>query len=152
VRAALRGEAGWHVDEVGSGDVVARRGADPVVAAQGQTAGAVVVNVLIPFSQARQGRDASAPLERLSPVSGPAGHIRTAYSPRQLLLAFSVGPAVPGSMSRCGWASGSRKGRSRTDPAALAEGTAEEVARGNLDVSVPRQATTRSAPVGSFTR
>src|SRR5207247_5289762 len=54
VRAALRGEAGWHVDEVGSGDVVRAAVPIPSTLRKGKTAGAVVVNVLIPFSQARK--------------------------------------------------------------------------------------------------
>ena len=128
VRAALRGEAGWHVDEVGSGDVV--RGAVPIPSSlrRGKTAGAVVVNVLIPFSQARKVASIRSTLDAYRQLQPTAGHIRTAYL-LELLLAFSV------VLMLALWM-GFRLAKGVTGPIrALAEGTAE-VARGNLDVSV----------------
>ncbi len=128
VRAALRGEAGWHVDEVGSGDVV--RGAVPIPSSlrRGRTAGAVVVNVLIPFSQARKVASIRSTLDAYRQLQPTAGHIRTAYL-LELLLAFSV------VLMLALWM-GFRLAKGVTGPIrALAEGTAE-VARGNLDVSV----------------
>jgi two-component system, NtrC family, nitrogen regulation sensor histidine kinase NtrY len=128
VRAALRGEAGWHVDEVGSGDVV--RAAVPIPSSlrKGQTAGAVVVNVLIPFSQARKVASIRSTLDAYRQLQPTAGHIRTAYL-LELLLAFSV------VLMLALWM-GFRLAKGVTGPIrALAEGTAE-VARGNLDVSV----------------
>ncbi len=128
VREALRGKAGWHVDEVGSGDVV--RGAVPIPAAvrRGRTAGAVVVNVLIPFSQARKVASIRSTLDAYRQLQPTAGHIRTAYL-LELLLAFSV------VLMLALWM-GFRLAKGVTGPIrALAEGTAE-VARGNLDVSV----------------
>jgi two-component system nitrogen regulation sensor histidine kinase NtrY len=128
VRAALRGEAGWHVDEVGSGDVV--RAAVPIASSlrKGQTAGAVVVNVLIPFSQARKVASIRSTLDAYRQLQPTAGHIRTAYL-LELLLAFSV------VLMLALWM-GFRLAKGVTGPIrALAEGTAE-VARGNLDVSV----------------
>jgi two-component system nitrogen regulation sensor histidine kinase NtrY len=128
VRAALRGEAGWHVDEVGSGDVV--RSAVPIPSSlrRGKTAGAVVVNVLIPFSQARKVASIRSTLDAYRQLQPTAGHIRTAYL-LELLLAFSV------VLMLALWM-GFRLAKGVTGPIrALAEGTAE-VARGNLDVSV----------------
>ncbi len=128
VRAALRGEAGWHVDEVGSGDVV--RGAVPIDAALegGKPIGAVVVNVLIPFSQARKVASIRSTLDAYRQLQPTAGHIRGAYL-LELLLAFSV------VLMLALWM-GFRLAKGVTGPIrALAEGTAE-VARGNLDVSV----------------
>jgi two-component system nitrogen regulation sensor histidine kinase NtrY len=127
VRAALHGEKSWHVDEVGSGDVV--RGAVPIPSLRrGRTAGAVVVNVLIPFSQARKVASIRSTLDAYRQLQPTAGHIRTAYL-LELLLAFSV------VLMLALWM-GFRLAKGVTDPIrALAEGTAE-VARGNLDVSV----------------
>ncbi len=128
VRAALRGEAGWHVDEVGSGDVV--RGAVPIASSlrRGKPVGAVVVNVLIPFSQARKVASIRSTLDAYRQLQPAAGHIRGAYI-LQLLLASSV------VLMLALWM-GFRLAKGVTGPIrALAEGTAE-VARGNLDVSV----------------
>jgi two-component system, NtrC family, nitrogen regulation sensor histidine kinase NtrY len=128
VREALGGQAGWHVDEVGSGDVV--RGAVPIAAPSGRTGprGVVVVNVLIPFSQARKVASIRATLDAYRQLQPTAGHIRGAYL-LELLLAFSV------VLMLALWM-GFRLAKGVTGPIrALAEGTAE-VARGNLDVSV----------------
>ena len=130
VRAALRGEAGWHVDEVGSGDVV--RGAVPIAVvarAAGKTAGARRRERADPVLAGAQGRRASAPRSTPTAQLQPtAGHIRTAYL-LELLLAFSV------VLMLALWM-GFRLAKGVTGPIrALAEGTAE-VARGNLDVSV----------------
>jgi len=128
VSAALRGESVSHVDEVGSGDVV--RAAVPIASPlrKGKTAGAVVVNVLIPFSQARKVASIRSTLDAYRQLQPTAGHIRTAYL-LELLLAFSV------VLMLALWM-GFRLAKGVTGPIrALAEGTAE-VARGNLDVSV----------------
>jgi two-component system nitrogen regulation sensor histidine kinase NtrY len=127
VREALRGEASWRVDEVGSGDVV--RSAVPIPSLRrGKTAGAVVVNVLIPFSQARKVASIRSTLDAYRQLQPTAGHIRTAYL-LELMLAFSV------VLMLALWM-GFRLAKGVTGPIrALAEGTAE-VARGNLDVSV----------------
>jgi two-component system nitrogen regulation sensor histidine kinase NtrY len=116
----------------------ARRGADrrPRCAAA-RTRGAVVVNVLIPFSQARKVASIRSTLDAYRQLQPTAGHIRTAYL-LELLLAFSV------VLMLALWM-GFRLAKGVTGPIrALAEGTAE-VARGNLDVRCRRRATTRSA-------
>ena len=127
VRAALAGGAsGWHVDEVGSGDVI--RGAVPIrrVAAPGKAAGAVVVNVLIPFSQARKVASIRSTLDEYRQLQPTAGHVRSAYL-LELLLAFIM------VLMLALWM-GFRLASGVTGPMrALAEGTAD-VARGNLDV------------------
>jgi two-component system nitrogen regulation sensor histidine kinase NtrY len=128
VQAALAGRAGWQVDEVGGGDVV--RGAVPILiaGAGGEAVGVVVVNVLIPFSQARKVASIRSTLDAYRQLQPTAGHIRGAYL-LELLLAFSV------VMMLALWM-GFRLAKGVTGPIrALAEGTAE-VARGNLDVSV----------------
>jgi two-component system nitrogen regulation sensor histidine kinase NtrY len=128
VQAALAGRAGWHVDEVGGGDVV--RGAVPIPGARetDPAVGVVVVNVLIPFSQARKVASIRSTLDAYRQLQPTAGHIRGAYL-LQLLLAFSV------VLMLALWI-GFRLAKGVTGPIrALAEGTAE-VARGNLDVSV----------------
>jgi two-component system nitrogen regulation sensor histidine kinase NtrY len=128
VRAAIEGGESWQVEEAGSGDVV--RGAVPIASADrpGQTAGAVVVHVLIPFSQARKLASIRSALDAYRQLQPTAGHIRGAYL-LELLLAFSV------VLMLALWM-GFRLAKGVTGPIrALAEGTAE-VARGNLDVSV----------------
>jgi two-component system nitrogen regulation sensor histidine kinase NtrY len=128
VQQAMHGGASWRVDEVGSGDVI--RGAVPIESSfmAGEPVGAVVVNVMIPFSQARKVasiRDTLLEYRRLQPT---ADHIRTAYL-LELLLAFSV------VLMLALWM-GFRLAKGVTGPIrALAQGTAE-VARGNLDVRV----------------
>jgi two-component system nitrogen regulation sensor histidine kinase NtrY len=92
----------------------------------------VVVNVLIPFSQARKVAGIRSTLDEYRRLQPTAGHIRGAYL-LELLLAFSVVLVLALWM-------GFRLAKGVTGPIrALAEGTAE-VARGNLDVRV--QATT----------
>ncbi len=128
VRAAIEGGESWRVDEVGSGDVV--RGAVPIASPDrpGETVGVVVVNVLIPFSQARKVASIRSTLDAYRQLQPTAGHIRGAYL-LQLLLAFTVVLVLALWM-------GFRLAKGVTGPIrALAEGTAE-VARGNLDVSV----------------
>jgi two-component system nitrogen regulation sensor histidine kinase NtrY len=128
VRAAIAGGASWRVDEVGSGDVI--RGAVPIESSfqPGETVGAVVVNVLIPFSQARKVAGIRATLDEYRKLQPTAGHIRGAYL-LQLMLAATV------VLMLALWM-GFRLAKGVTGPIrALAEGTAE-VARGNLDVSV----------------
>ena len=88
VRAALRGRtpAGAST-RCGSGDVI--RGAVPIalaVAARPRRSGAVVVNVLIPFSQARKVASIRATLDEYRRLQPNAGHIRGAYL-LELLLA-----------------------------------------------------------------
>ena len=88
----------------------------------------MVVNVLIPFSQARKVASIRSTLDAYRQLQPTAGHIRTAYL-LELLLAFSV------VLMLALWM-GFRLAKGVTGPIrALAEGTAE-VARGNLDVSV----------------
>ncbi|MEM7408628.1 MAG: ATP-binding protein [Myxococcota bacterium] len=128
VQAAIDGGANWRVDEVGSGDVV--RGAVPIPSSfrEGEAVGAVVVNVLIPFSQARKVASIRSTLDEYRRLQPTAGHIRGAYL-LELLLAFSV------VLMLALWM-GFRLAKGVTGPIrALAEGTAE-VAKGNLDVSV----------------
>jgi two-component system nitrogen regulation sensor histidine kinase NtrY len=128
VRAAIAGGASWRVDEVGSGDVI--RGAVPIESSfqPGETVGAVVVNVLIPFSQARKVAGIRATLDEYRKLQPTAGHIRSAYL-LQLMLAATV------VLMLALWM-GFRLAKGVTGPIrALAEGTAE-VARGNLDVSI----------------
>ncbi|HEY5658204.1 MAG TPA: ATP-binding protein, partial [Myxococcota bacterium] len=128
VRAAIAGGASWRVDEVGSGDVI--RGAVPIESSfkPGETVGAVVVNVLIPFSQARKVAGIRATLDEYRKLQPTAGHIRTAYL-LQLMLATTL------VLTLALWM-GFRLAKGVTGPIrALAEGTAE-VARGNLDVSI----------------
>ena len=129
VRGATLGrEPDWHVDEVGSGDVV--RGAVPIESASkpGVREGAVVVNVLIPFSQARKVASIRETLDEYRKLQPTAGHVRGAYL-LQLLLAFTM------VLMLALWM-GFRLARGVTGPLrALAEGTGE-VARGNLDVQV----------------
>jgi two-component system nitrogen regulation sensor histidine kinase NtrY len=132
VSAAIDGGASWRVDEVGSGDVI--RAAVPIDSSfkPGEPVGAVVVNVLIPFSQARKVAGIRSTLDEYRHLQPTAGHIRGAYL-LELLLAFSVVLVLALWM-------GFRLAKGVTGPIrALAEGTAE-VARGNLDVRV--QATT----------
>ena len=128
VKSAIDGGASWRVDEVGSGDVV--RGAVPIASSfkEGEAVGAVVVNVLIPFSQARKVASIRSTLDEYRRLQPTAGHIRGAYL-LELLLAFSV------VLMLALWM-GFRLAKGVTGPIrALAEGTAE-VAKGNLDVSV----------------
>ena len=103
----------------------------------------MVVNVLIPFSQARKVASIRSTLDAYRQLQPTAGHIRGAYL-LELLLAFSV------VLMLALWM-GFRLAKGVTGPIrALAEGTAE-VARGNLDVSV--QATSDDEVgflVGSF--
>jgi len=132
VSAAIDGGASWRVDEAGSGDVI--RAAVPIDSSfrPGEPVGAVVVNVLIPFSQARKVAGIRSTLDEYRRLQPTAGHIRGAYL-LELLLAFSVVLVLALWM-------GFRLAKGVTGPIrALAEGTAE-VARGNLDVRV--QATT----------
>jgi two-component system nitrogen regulation sensor histidine kinase NtrY len=122
----------WRVDEVGSGDVI--RAVVPIESSfkPGEHVGAVVVNVMIPFSQARKVASIRETLDEYRRLQPTAGHIRTAYL-LELLLAFTV------VLMLALWM-GFRLAKGVTGPIrALAEGTAE-VARGNLDVEV--QATT----------
>jgi two-component system nitrogen regulation sensor histidine kinase NtrY len=130
VKDAIRaGGASWRADEVGSGDVI--RAVVPIESSfkPDESVGAVVVNVMIPFSQARRvatNRETLEEYRRLEPTSG---HIRIAYL-LELLLAFSM------VLMLALWM-GFRLAKGVTTPIrALAEGTAE-VAKGNLDVSVP---------------
>jgi two-component system, NtrC family, nitrogen regulation sensor histidine kinase NtrY len=128
VREAIAGGASWRVDEVGSGDVI--RGAVPIDSSlrPGETVGAVVVNVLIPFSQARKVASIRRTLDEYRKLQPTAGHIRSAYLLELLLAATVV-------LMLALWM-GFRLAKGVTGPIrALAEGTAE-VARGNLDVSV----------------
>jgi two-component system nitrogen regulation sensor histidine kinase NtrY len=129
VREAIRGrEPGWHVDEIGSGDVI--RGAVPIESSSrpGEVVGAVVVNVLIPFSQARKVASIRSTLDEYRRLQPTAGHVRTAYL-LELLLAFTM------VLMLALWM-GFRLARGVTGPLrALAQGTAD-VARGNLDVQV----------------
>jgi two-component system, NtrC family, nitrogen regulation sensor histidine kinase NtrY len=128
VRAAIDGGAGWRVEEVGSGDVI--RGAVPIGSSfkEGEAVGAVVVNVLIPFSQARKVASIRETLDAYRQLQPTEGHIRSAYL-LELMLAFTV------VLMLALWM-GFRLAKGVTGPIrALAEGTAE-VARGNLDVSV----------------
>jgi two-component system nitrogen regulation sensor histidine kinase NtrY len=128
VRDAIDGGASWRVEEVGSGDVI--RGAVPIASSfdPGEAIGAVVVNVLIPYSQARKVASIRETLDEYRRLQPTAGHIRTAYL-LELLLAFTV-------VLMLAWWMGFRLARGVTTPIrALAEGTAE-VARGNLDVQV----------------
>ena len=130
VRAGIEGESSWHLEEVGSGDVI--RAVVPIVAPArpGQTLGAVVVNSFIPFAQARKVANIRAILDDYRALQPTAGHIRSAYL-LELLLAFLV------ILMLATWL-GFRLARGVTGPIrALAEGT-EEVARGNLDVVVER--------------
>jgi two-component system, NtrC family, nitrogen regulation sensor histidine kinase NtrY len=132
VRAAIDGGASWRVDDVGSGDVI--RGAVPIASSfkPGAPVGAVVVNVLVPFSQARKVASIRSTLDEYRRLQPTAGHIRGAYL-LELLLAFIVVLVLALWM-------GFRLAKGVTGPIrALAEGTAE-VARGNLEVRV--QATT----------
>ena len=128
VRAAIEGGPGWQVDEVGGGDVV--RGAVPIASSSRSeaVAGVVVVNVLIPFSQARKVASIRSTLESYRRVQPTSGHIRSAYLLELLLAATVV-------LMLALWM-GFRLAKGVTGPIrALAEGTAE-VARGNLDVEV----------------
>jgi len=130
VKDALRaGGASWRADEVGSGDVI--RAVVPIESSfkPGESVGAVVVNVMIPFSQARRVATNRETLEEYRRLQPTAGHIRTAYL-LELLLAFSM------VLMLALWM-GFRLAKGVTTPIrALAEGTAE-VAKGNLDVRVP---------------
>ncbi|MGH0032990.1 MAG: sensor histidine kinase [Myxococcota bacterium] len=122
----------WRVHEVGSGDVI--RAVVPIESSfmPGEYVGAVVVNVMIPFSQARKVASIRETLDEYRLLQPTAGSIRTAYL-LQLLLAFTV-------VLMLAWWMGIRLAKGVTAPIrALAEGTAD-VARGNLDVEV--QATT----------
>ena len=128
VRAAIAGGASWRVDEVGSGDVI--RGAVPIESSvkPGEIVGAVVVNVLIPFSQARKVASIRSTLEEYKNLQPKEGDIRWAYIYLLLLAAMVV-------LMLALWM-GFRLAKGVTGPIrALAEGTAE-VARGNLDVSI----------------
>ena len=82
-------EPGWHVDEVGSGDAI--RGAVPIESASkpGEVVGAVVVNVLVPFSQARKVASIRSTLDEYRRLQPTAGHVRGAYL-LELLLAFTM--------------------------------------------------------------
>jgi two-component system nitrogen regulation sensor histidine kinase NtrY len=127
--AIRTGSASWRADEVGSGDVI--RAVVPIESSvePGEPVGAVVVNVMIPFSQARRVATNRETLEEYRRLQPTAGHIRSAYL-LQLLLAFSM------VLMLALWM-GFRLAKGVTTPIrALAEGTAE-VARGNLDVRVP---------------
>jgi two-component system nitrogen regulation sensor histidine kinase NtrY len=130
VKDALRaGGASWRADEVGSGDVI--RAVVPIESSfkPGESVGAVVVNVMIPFSQARRVATNRETLEEYRRLQPTAGHIRSAYL-LELLLAFSM------VLMLALWM-GFRLAKGVTTPIrALAEGTAE-VAKGNLDVRVP---------------
>jgi len=128
VRAAIAGGASWRIDEVGSGDVI--RGAVPIESSfrPGETVGAVVVNVLIPFSQARRVASIRTTLDEYRKLQPTSGHIRSAYLLQLLLAATLV-------LTLALWM-GFRLAKGVTEPIrALAEGTAE-VARGNLEVTV----------------
>ncbi len=129
VRDVIEGRgADWHVDEVGSGDVI--RGAVPIESSSrpGEVVGAVVVNVLIPFSQARKVASIRSTLDEYRRLQPTAGHARGAYL-LELLLAFTM------VLMLALWM-GFRLARGVTGPLrALAKGTAD-VARGNLDVEV----------------
>jgi two-component system nitrogen regulation sensor histidine kinase NtrY len=129
VRDVIEGRGpDWRVDEVGSGDVI--RGAVPIESAArpGEVVGAVVVNVLIPFSQARKVASIRSTLDEYRRLQPSAGHVRGAYL-LQLLLAFTM------VLMLALWM-GFRLARGVTGPLrALAQGTAD-VARGNLDVEV----------------
>jgi two-component system nitrogen regulation sensor histidine kinase NtrY len=128
VQAAVEGGASWRVDEVGSGDVI--RGAVPIesVGRPAESEGVVVVNVFIPFSQARKVASIRSTLDAYRKLQPTAGHIRGAYL-LQLLLAFAM------VLMLALWM-GFRLAKGVTGPIrALVEGTAE-VARGNLDVEV----------------
>jgi two-component system, NtrC family, nitrogen regulation sensor histidine kinase NtrY len=129
VRDALAGtNSGWRVDEVGSGDVI--RGAVPIASSEraDKAVGAVVVNVWIPFSQARKVASIRSTLDEYRHVQPSAGHVRGAYL-LQLLLAFIM------VLMLALWM-GFRLARGVTGPLrALAQGTGD-VARGNLDVEV----------------
>ncbi|HVH19463.1 MAG TPA: ATP-binding protein [Myxococcota bacterium] len=129
VREAIAGrEPGWHVDEIGSGDAI--RGAVPIESAKrpGEVVGAVVVNVLIPFAQARKVASIRSTLDEYRRLQPMAGSVRTSYL-LELLLAFTM------VLMLALWM-GFRLARGVTGPLrALAEGTGD-VARGNLDVQV----------------
>jgi two-component system nitrogen regulation sensor histidine kinase NtrY len=127
VRAAIEGgTSGWGVDEVGSGDVI--RAAVPIAAASGPAAGAVVVNVLVPYSQARKVASIRSTVDEYRRIQPTAGHVRGAYL-LELLLAFTM------VLMLALWM-GFRLARGVTGPLrALAQGTAD-VAKGNLDVEV----------------
>ncbi|HEX5064969.1 MAG TPA: ATP-binding protein [Myxococcota bacterium] len=129
VREAIVGrEPGWHVDEIGSGDAI--RGAVPIESAMrpGEVVGAVVVNVLIPFSQARKVASIRSTLDAYRQLQPTAGSVRGSYL-LELLLAFTM------VLMLALWM-GFRLARGVTGPLrALAEGTGD-VARGNLDVQV----------------
>jgi two-component system nitrogen regulation sensor histidine kinase NtrY len=132
VQAAIEGGGSWRVDEVGSGDVI--RVAAPIPSAQNakRAVGAVVVNVFVPYSQARKVASIRDTLEEYRRLQPAAGSIRTAYL-LELLLASTVVLVL------ALWL-GFRLAKGVTRPIrALAAGTAE-VAAGNLDVEV--QATT----------
>jgi two-component system nitrogen regulation sensor histidine kinase NtrY len=128
VQAAMEGGASWRVDEVGSGDVI--RGAVPIESPDepGEGVGVVVVNVFIPFSQARKVASIRSTLDAYRKLQPTAGHIRGAYL-LELMLAFAM------VLMLALWM-GFRLAKGVTGPIrALVEGTAE-VARGNLDVEV----------------
>jgi two-component system nitrogen regulation sensor histidine kinase NtrY len=126
--AIVSGASGWRVDEVGSGDVI--RGAVPIASAKTpeKVVGAVVVNVWIPYSQARKVASIRSTLDEYRRFQPTAGHVRIAYL-LELLLAFIM------VLMLALWM-GFRLARGVTGPLrALAQGTGD-VARGNLDVEV----------------
>ena len=128
VQSAMQGGANWRVSEVGGGDVI--RAAVPVASSfrPEEAVGVVVVNVLIPFSQARKVASIRATLDEYRALQPNAGQIRSAYL-LELLLAFAL------VLMLALWM-GFRLAKGVTGPiAALAEGTVQ-VAQGNLDVRV----------------
>jgi two-component system nitrogen regulation sensor histidine kinase NtrY len=128
VQAAIDGGESTRVVAVGSGDVI--RVASPIESSfrPGEPVGAVVVNVFVPFSQARRVESIRSTLDEYRRLQPTAGSIRGAYL-LELLLAFTV------VLMLAIWM-GFRLAKGVSGPIkALAEGTAE-VARGNLDVHV----------------
>ena len=128
VQSAMQGGGSWRVREVGGGDVI--RAAVPIASSfrPEEAVGVVVVNVLIPFSQARKVAGIRATLDEYRALQPAAGQIRSAYL-LELLLAFAL------VLMLALWM-GFRLAKGVTGPiGALAEGTVE-VARGNLDVRV----------------
>ena len=128
VQSALMGGANWRVSEVGGGDVI--RAAVPIASSfrPEEAVGVVVVNALIPFSQARKVASIRATLDEYRGLQPTAGQIRGAYL-LELVLAFAL------VLMLALWM-GFRLAKGVTGPIAeLAEGTVQ-VARGNLDVRV----------------
>jgi len=130
VQQALQGEQAFVVQPSGSGDVI--RGAVPIASSfrARETVGVVVVNYWVPFSLSRKVESIRAALDEYRNVKPNERRVRAVYQ-IQLLLGFLV------ILLLATWW-GFRLARGVTGPIrALAEGTAE-VARGNLDVVIPK--------------